>query len=118
MKTSVSGWVARGLLVVALPVVGLAQEPPRLAVPAREVPIPTTVSPELQKRLAGPIPQPAKVPTTAEEWKKLQRDADTAGEKVASDIARRLEAKVEAAEVGGVKCYRVTPKTVAPENEK
>ena len=72
---------------------------PRLAVPAREGPVPSTVSPELQTLLATPVAPLKPAPTTAEGWKKLQREMDAAAEKLAREVAERLVAKVEPAEV-------------------
>ncbi len=116
---SIYQWLARALPVVALPLLALGQgSRPRLAVPAREVPVPTTVSPELQKRIAAPVPPRTAMPTTAAGWKKLQRERDRASEKLAIAVAKSVGAKVEPTEVAGVKCYRITPRVVAPGREK
>jgi acetyl esterase/lipase len=110
--------MACGLALFALPFLAEGQEAqPRLAVPARDIPVPNTVSPEMQKRLAMPVPRQTPMPTTPEEWKKLQREADAAAEKVVRKAIALLGAKVEPADVAGVKCYRVTPKVVAPGKE-
>jgi acetyl esterase/lipase len=82
------------------------------------LPVPTTVSAELQKVLARPVPRPTTMPTTAEGWKKLQQQVEAIGETKAKKIAAELGISVEPAEVGGVKCYRVTPKEVARGKEK
>jgi acetyl esterase/lipase len=107
------------LAALALAISAFAQDPSALRrVPAREVPVPATVSPELQKVIAVPIAPVPKMPSTADGWKKLQREADANPEKVATEVANRLGVKVKAVEVGGVKCYRVTPKEVAAGKEK
>jgi epsilon-lactone hydrolase len=107
------------LAALALAIPGFVQDPSALLrVPAREVPVPATVSPELQKVVAVPIPPAMKAPSTADGWKKLQRESDAIPQKVAAEVAKRLGATVTAAEVGGVKCYRVTPKVVAGGKEK
>jgi epsilon-lactone hydrolase len=114
-KYSLTRWVSRGMPFFVLPIVALAQEgQPPLKVPAREIPIPTNVSPELQKRLAVPIPPPPPIPTTAEGWKKWQREADAVAVKRARDVTALVGAMVEPAEVAGVKCFRVTPKVLDP----
>src|SRR5206468_3806760 len=46
-----------------------------------------------------------------------QREKDAAAEKVAAGAALLLGANVEAAEIAGVKCYRVTPRVVAAGKE-
>ena len=118
MTSSLSRWLL-ALPVLALPLLALGQDtPPRLTVPAREVPVPSTVSPELQKRLAAPIPPLTAMPKTPDGWKKLQREADAKAEKVALAAATLLGAKVEPVEIAGVKCYRVTPRAVAQGKDK
>ena len=118
MPSALSRWMVRGVTMLALPILAIAQDaPPRLTVPARDIPIPSTVSPELQKRLAAPIPPLTAMPKTAEGWKKLQQEADARAEKRARDLAKLTGVKVESAEVAGVKCYRVAPKMVPAEKE-
>lgn len=92
MKSPAPAWLARGLALLGLPLLAAAPETyPRLAVPAREVPVPSTVSPELQKLIATPIPPLTPMPTTVQGWKELQREADADGEKLARIILiRRL----------------------------
>jgi acetyl esterase/lipase len=119
MKSFVSRWVAGALAVLASSVLASAQEAaPHLSVPARDLPVPNTVSPELQKVLARPVPPQTVMPTTPEGWKKLQRDYDAAGAARARATAQQLGVKVDATEVGGVKCYRVMPKEIASGKEK
>lgn len=91
---------------------------PMLAVPAREIPLPDSVSPELRAVIARPIPVLPRMPTTAAGWKLLQLEVNALSEQRARSLAQTLGAKVEPVEVAGVKCHRVTPKTVAPEREK
>ena len=118
MRSPVPAWLASGLALLALPFLAFAQTTyPPLVVPAREVPVPSTVSPELQKLIAAPVPPPAPVPTTARGWKELQQEADAGEEKLARTAATSLGVKVEATEVAGVKCYRVTPREIAPRNK-
>jgi acetyl esterase/lipase len=80
--------------------------------------VPNTVSPALQKVIARPVPKQTTMPTTSEGWKKLQQEYDAISEGRAKAIAQQLGVKVEATEVGGVKCYQVTPKEVARGKEK
>ncbi len=118
MRSPVPAWLAGGLALLALPFLAFAQTTyPPLVVPAREVPVPSTVSPQLQKLIAAPVPPPAPVPTTAQGWKELQREADAGKEKLARAVAASLGVKVEATEVAGVKCYRVTPREIAPRHK-
>jgi len=63
------------------------------------------------------VPPPETMPTTADGWHKLQREADAEAEKISLLAAQMVGAKVEPTKVAGVPCFRVTPKQVAPENE-
>src|SRR5262249_6595987 len=106
------------MALTTLPPVAVAQDaPPRLSVPAKELPVPDTVSPELQKRLTKPVPPIPTMPTTAEGWKKMQHEADAAAEITAHGVAEKLGPKVEAVEIAGVKCFQVTPEEIAPEKK-
>ena len=89
-----------------------------LAVPAKEAPVPTTVSPELQKLIARPVTPRIPAPKTADAWHAVQRTRDAAGAKSARATAKALGATIETTKVGGVRCYRVTPKQVAAEHGK
>ena len=68
--------------------------------------------------IARPVPPPTDMPTTAEGWKKLQEERDAVGAAAAKARAEQLGVKVQAVEVGRVKCYRLLPKEVAPGKEK
>jgi epsilon-lactone hydrolase len=111
MKSHASRWAGYGLAVLTLSTQALGQESlPPLEVPARTVPVPTTVSPDLQKVIATPPPPFVAGPTTPEGWKKLQREHDSDQEKVAQALAKQREVKVQAAKVAGVKCYASPPR--------
>ena len=112
-------WLAGGSGLALVAAVAFGQDAwPRLKVPAREIPVPDTVSRELQAVIAQPIPVLPTMPTTTEGWKLIQREADTHVEQRARALAQALGVKIDPVEVGGVKCFRVTPKSVAPERAK
>lgn len=90
----------------------------RLIVPAKEVPVPNTVSPELQKVMAQPVSPPSQAPTSTEEWKKLQQQADEVAAKKVTAASVFLGVKIEPTEIAGVKCYNIKPRTIAPGKEK
>jgi epsilon-lactone hydrolase len=118
MKSPEVGWMACAAALLTTAVITVGQDTtPQRAVPAREVPVPSTVSSELQRVIARRVPPPRKMPTTVEGWKELQREADAEAEKAAVAAAKRLGTHVEAAEVAKVRCYRVTPKVVAAGKE-
>jgi epsilon-lactone hydrolase len=89
----------------------------QLAIPAKQIPVPRTVSPELQKHIATPIPPLVSMPTTAEGWKALQQEADRVYETLAIAGAKQMGVAIESIEIEGVTCYRVSPKAIAPGKE-
>ena len=118
MPVTTVRWAIRGLVLLSVPVLVVAQEPQPRTIPERVIPVPDTVSPGLKKIIASPIAARAEVPPNNEAWKTLQRLDDVRSEKTAVGAATLLGAKLEPIEIGGVPCYRVTPKTVAPGKEK
>ena len=84
------------------------------SVPARTIPVPTTVSPQMQT-LAGAPPAGNwnTAPTTVEEWKTLS--APSAGRNLPA-LRERLGVKTEAMTVNGVNAFMVTPQVLPPEN--
>lgn len=118
MKSLMSLWMATSLSLLAWPMLALAQgELPRLSVPAKDVPVPNTVSKEFQKVMARPVSPMGTVPATAAEWKKAQAEADTAAARMITGAAVLLGVKITPKEVAGVKCYTITPKAIAPGKE-
>jgi acetyl esterase/lipase len=111
-----------GLVVLAFALslpVGRAQTPapatpaPR-EVPARTLPVPTTVSPEMQTLAGGPLSGNWNTyPKTTEEWKTLS--APSAGRGLPA-LRERFSVKSETLTVNGVTAYMVTPSVIAPEN--
>lgn len=90
--------------------------PPR-EVPARELPVPTTVSPEMQKAIAAPpIFNPKNVPKNAEEWRALQTLVNGAASRRAMALAKQLDVTVTPTTVAGVPCFRLTPGDIPPEH--
>ena len=88
------------------------------SVPARVIPVPDTVSPQLQASIAAPYRVPAwnADPKTAAEWKalvKLLADAGTAARRA---VREKLGVTIEPTVIGGVKAFILTPKEIRPEN--
>lgn len=83
-------------------------------IPARTIPVPSTVSPEMQTLIAGsPAGNWNTAPTTTDEWKTLS--APSAGRNLPA-LRDRLGVKTEAISVNGVNAFMVTPQTMPPEN--
>jgi acetyl esterase/lipase len=110
------------LLAAAAVAAGLADalaahEPagPSREVPARVIPVPTTVSPQLAKIISQPA-GPRHTPQSTQAWQAAVADA------AAQDLARIAELKkqfavtVEPTRLGAVPCYLVTPAPLPERN--
>jgi len=85
--------------------------------PARTIPVPNTVSPQMQKLIAAPLsPTWNVIPKTAAEWKAQVAAGAAATMQALPALRAKLGVKVEPVTVGGVKAYRVTPRNIPPEN--
>src|SRR6266404_3679172 len=93
--------------------------PPTMArdVPARSLPVPETVSPQMQAIIAQPLsPTWNVVPATVEECKTR---VDKAASGVLAELPRIREAlgvSVAPTTLAGVKAFVVTPRVIAPRN--
>jgi len=94
-----------------------ANEAGMLQVPARSVPVPSTVSPQMAKIIGMPLRTNWDLlPKTGEEWKPVA-DAGAAGTiKNLPGMLERLSVKVENTTIDGVRAFIVTPDVIAPEN--
>ena len=93
------------------------QSPPQpqpLEVPARTLPVPDTVSPEVQRLIGAPLSGNWNSwPKTVEEWKALSAPGGGRG---LPALRERFKVKTEATTVNGVQAYLVTPENLPPEN--
>jgi acetyl esterase/lipase len=108
-----------GLLsLLATAAFGQAQpQPGPRHLPARTIPVPDTVSPQVRALIAAPVnPIWNVVPKTAAEWK--AQAAKNAAESLPGIAAMRdaLRVKTQAQTIAGVKTYIVTPAQIAPAN--
>ncbi len=87
-------------------------------VPAKSLPVPTDVSPQIQKVIATPPATTWKdLWTTGEQWRTA---ADAQAAKTLQKLPglrERLHVKVEPATIDGVRVYMVTPDVVSPEHK-
>lgn len=97
----------------------LAQNPapgPR-EMPARTIPVPGTVSPQMQKLIAAPLPPNWNaIPKTPEEWKQQVDAGAAAAMQTLPALRKALGVKVEPLKIGGVNAFVVTPQNIPPEN--
>jgi len=86
-------------------------------VPAKSIPVPTDVSPGMQKLIAAPLnPAWHDLWKTGEEWRKA---ADKRNAEILPTIpamVERLHVNIEASTIEGVKVFVVTPNEIPPEN--
>jgi epsilon-lactone hydrolase len=118
-RLAVTGPLAAGL-VGTIPAAAQTPPAPGFAprqLPARLLPVPDTVSPELRPRIAAPYPPGWDVaPQTAAAWKELAAGSAAAAAPDIKAIRERLAIRVEQSQIAGVKVFLVTPSELAPEN--
>ena len=103
------------LALAALP--AWAQAPAPRELPAKSIPVPDTVSPQIQKQIAAPLtPTWNVIPSTPEGWKEQVKAGYDATMKALPALREALGVKVEPMTIGGVKAYLVTPAKIPPEN--
>jgi acetyl esterase/lipase len=92
--------------------------PGTLEVPAKSVPVPSDVSPQMQKIIGLPLRTNWNVlPKTGEEWKPIVDAAAAALGKNVPGMLERLHVKIEPTTIDGVKAFIVTPETIPPQNQ-
>jgi len=88
--------------------------------PARTIPVPTTVSPELQKAIAQPVgPNQlfwSTVPKSAEEWRLLIAQTEKAGAEGVAELLKRYAVNAQSQPISAVKTFIVSPETLPEEN--
>lgn len=114
----ISGFALAILTLMGMPA-AFAQAPapgPR-ELPARTIPVPDTVSPQMQKLIAAPLPPTWNViPKTADEWKVQVNSTAAAVMQRLPALRNELHVKVEPLTIDGVRAYTVAPEAIPPEN--
>jgi epsilon-lactone hydrolase len=86
-------------------------------IPARTLPVPTTVSPEMQKHIAEAWDgSTATVTRTAKEWKAEQKKENAPEAKEAEVLKEQLHVTVKEETIAGVHVYRVIPDNISEQN--
>src|SRR3954471_18158620 len=86
-------------------------------VPAKSLPVPETVSPQIQKLIAAPLSGTYnQIPATNEGWKKQIRGVEEGTAKAPPALREALKVKVEPTTLDGVKAFIVTPENMPPQN--
>ncbi|MGA2713804.1 MAG: alpha/beta hydrolase [Bryobacteraceae bacterium] len=108
--------LASGLVLVTTVIAQTPAPGPR-EMPARTIPVPDTVSPQMQKLIAAPLPPAWNViPKTAAEWKQQVDAGAAAAMQTLPALRKELGVAVEPMTIGGVKAFIVTPQNIPPEN--
>jgi monoterpene epsilon-lactone hydrolase len=111
-------WRAAAVAATFVPLAAGAQAPLQAReLPARSIPVPTTVSPQMQSAIAAPLsPIWNAIPRTAEEWKaQIEAGAATAMKGLPA-LRERMRVKVEPSTIDGVKVHIVSAVTIPPQN--
>ena len=113
----VLGCVGLIAFIAAAPVSAQQAQPGPRHLPARTIPVPDTVSPQMRAQIAQSVnPIWNVVPKTAAEWKALvAKNAEDARPGITA-MRDALHVKVEPATIAGVKTYIVTPEVIPPAN--
>jgi epsilon-lactone hydrolase len=112
--------LATGQQPAQTPAAAASTEMAPLHVPARIIPVPTDVSPELQKAIAR-LPTlreqgaPA-IPKSIEGWRKFIAAGDNASLQQLAQLRKTFPVNVSSQVISGVKTYTVVPEQIAPEN--
>ena len=86
-------------------------------VPAKSIPVPLTVSPQIQSLIAAPLrPGWNVLPNSADEWRSTAAAGAEATLRLLPGMRERLHVSVKATTIAGVHAFVVTPETVPPEN--
>ena len=86
--------------------------------PAKVIPVPDTVSPQMQKLIAAPLrPTWNVIPKTIDDWKAEVNAGATARVARLKPMAEALRVKVDPITIDGVKAFEVKPEEIAPDNK-
>lgn len=90
---------------------------PGLDVAARRLPVPDTVSPQMQKLIAAPLrPGWDRLPKTGEEWRSVAQAGAAVARRSLPGLLERMRVTVEKTTAHGARAFLVTPHTIRPEH--
>ena len=105
------------LAATAMPYFHVQAEPVVRHVPVRELPVPDTVSPEMQALISAPLPPLWNFhPKSTAEWKAFAAKSAAPQIAQATTLLAKLKVKRVQSEIAGIRVYIMTPETVPPEN--
>lgn len=119
MRVALKNSYLGGVIAFGMTAMLHAQPAPPRAVRAHEVPVPTTVSPKMQERIARPDHKwPETFPTTNAGWKQLDNPDPVGARASLTALLDEFGLQLEQRKYGGVDCYELTPLKLAKENRK
>jgi acetyl esterase/lipase len=96
----------------------MAQTLPPRNVPEKALPVPATVSPQMQAIIAQPLRTNwDKPPTTPEGWRQLSESNVTAVAPQIPAMAERMRVSIEPSVINEVRVYTITPTDLPPQNQ-
>lgn len=108
-----------GLVAFGMTAVLHAQSLPPRAVPAHEVPVPTTVSPQMQQRIGRADHKwPEAFPTSNAGWKQMDNPDPQGAKARLTALLDQFDLKLEKKKFGGVECFEIAPRKIARENRR
>jgi len=117
ITTETSMTTTRRMLAAALATLAVQAQAQGLDVPAKNLPVPNTVSPQVQKLIGAPRRTGWDIlPKTGEEWKPVAEAGAQGTIKALPGLLERMKVKVEKTTIDGVRAFIVTPETIAPAN--
>jgi monoterpene epsilon-lactone hydrolase len=112
-------WRTTAALLLALSSAAGAQTLAPREEPAKSIPVPTDVSPQMQAIIAAPLRTGWNVlPKTGEEWHTTSVNGGIPTTKLVNGWAEQLHVKIEPGVIDGVKVFTLTPAEIPPQNEK
>jgi monoterpene epsilon-lactone hydrolase len=116
-KLSAPALLCAAIGFVGLPAHAQTASSVALEVPARSVPVPPTVSPQMAKIVGAPLRNNWNIqPKTGDEWKPVADAGAAVTIKNVPGMIERLHVKVEKTTIDGVRAFIVTPDVIPPEN--
>jgi len=99
----------------ASPAIAKMSAEPLLKVPARTIPVPDTVSPQVQQQIARKYVT-GDTPKTPEDWKAFVASFSKPEAARVPSLMAQFDVTVEPKLIGGVHCFVVTPKVIPAKN--
>ncbi|CAN7480044.1 alpha/beta hydrolase [Variovorax sp. LjRoot84] len=100
-----------------VPVAAVTDQKAAQQIPARLMPVPGTVSPQLRTMIAGgPSPIWNAHPKSTEEWRTWVQQRAEGAVRGLPALRQKLEVTVEPSVIAGVKVFTVAPRVTSPEN--